>query len=185
MFSEAMFTSPLVDQLMKIYSVARSVSIYRLALGGTSFLTSQLSSQANQSLLKDCELQSQGVKTTENIHTNLESKTDGCDVTAEKLFSYGRTRIQQLIEENTPESLHESELLRICKSALGLPQDNSLTSTGGISNISQNRDSISSAFWHVAEERWKDATDVLSQYTPEKMIHTAVQVQQHKSVLHG
>ncbi|KAJ7386350.1 hypothetical protein OS493_008471 [Desmophyllum pertusum] len=97
------------------------------------------------------------------------------DITAEKLFDYGRTRIKELIEENTPESLQESELLRIVKSALGLPQNKGIPSCR-----SWNEDNISSVLWHAAEERWKEATDKLFLYTPEKMITSAIELAQER-----
>jgi len=43
-----------------------------------------------------------------------------------------------------------------------------------------DQDSISTSFWHVAEERWKETTEKLSSYTPEKMLHSAIEVLQRK-----
>ncbi|PFX20586.1 uncharacterized protein LOC111336707 [Stylophora pistillata] len=179
MCSEETLVSLLVGQLMKIYNVARSASIYRLAFGGTSFLPSQLLNRANQSLLKGCGLQPQGRRTTESLGTDLDSKPCCLEVTAEKLLSFGKTRLQQIFGEDSSTSLNECELLRICKSALGLSLGNCLPNTGaGCTSIGvcQNGDSLSRALWHVAEEKWKDATDMLSDYTPDKMLHSAVEL---------
>lgn len=184
MCSESTLVSHLVGQLMKIYNVARSVPISRLAFGGTSSLTSKLLSLANQSLLKGGGLHLQGRITTES----LDSKPCCFEVTAEKILSFGRTQLQQIFGENNSTSSNECEILRICKSALSLPLSNcfSDTSTGCTSiGVCENGDSISRALWHAAEERWKDATDMLSDYTPDKILHTVVEVQQFKSVLHG
>lgn len=189
MLSEAIFTSPLVQttvgKLMKIYCVARSVSTFRLALEGTTYLTAQLSNRANQMLLQNCGSLSQDRKPTENI-THFKNMSLG-SISAETFFDYGRTRLKELIEDNTPERLQESELLRIVKSALGL-QHKCLNNTEGVpSCISSSNDndtncSITSALWHVAEKRWKEATEALFSYAPEKMIHCAVEVSQHKQV---
>lgn len=184
MCGESALISHLVGQLMKIYNVARSVPISRLAFGGTSSLTSKLLSLANQSLLKGCGLHLQGRITTES----LDSKPCCFEVTAEKILSFGRTQLQQIFGENNSTSSSECEVLRICESALSLPLSNcfSDTSTGCNSiGVCENGDSISRALWHAAEERWKNATDMLSDYTPDKILHTVVEVQQFKSVLHG
>lgn len=180
MLSEALFTSPLVQttvgQLKKIYCAARSVSSFRLAMEGTTYLTAQLSNRANQMFLKNCGFQFPDRKSEEKSHLDdLLSKNINLhfvDITAEKLFDYGRTRIKELIEENTPESLQESELLRIVKSALGLPQNKGIPSCRSWND----QDNISSVLWHAAEERWKEATDKLFLYTPEKMITSAIEV---------
>ena len=143
----------------------------RLAFGGTSSLTSKLLSLANQSLLKGCGLHLQGRITTES----LDSKPCCFEVTAEKILSFGRTQLQQIFGENNSTSSSECEVLRICESALSLPLSNcfSDTSTGCTSiGVCENGDSISRALWHAAEERWKDATDMLSDYTPDKILHT-------------
>ncbi len=186
MLSEALFSSPLVEttvgKLMKIYCVARSVPTFRLALEGTTYLTAQLSYRANQMLLQNFGSLSQERKPTENINHLKNMSLDSNST--ENLFDYGRTLLKELIEENTPERLQESELLRIVKSALGL-QHKCLNNIEGVpSCISSSNDndtdcSITSALWHVAEERWKEATETLLSYTPEKMIHCAVEVSQH------
>lgn len=179
MCSEPALVSHLMGQLMKIYNVARSVPISRLAFGGTSSLTSKLLSLANQSLLKGCGLHLQGRITTES----LDSKPCCFEVTAEKILSFGRTQLQQIFGENNSTSSNECEILRICKSALSLPLSNcfSDTSTGCNSiGICENGDSISRVLWHAAEERWKDATDMLSDYTPDKILHTVVELAQDR-----
>lgn len=185
MLSEALFTSPLVQttlgKLMKIYCVARSVSTFRLALEGTTYLTAQLSNRETQMLLQNCGSHSQDRKLTDHDLHLKNMKSDS--VSAENLIGYGRTRLKVFIEENTPERFQESGLLRIFKSALGLPQDKCLKNNTAVpSCISSNdRDvncSISTALWHVAEERWKEATETLFSYTPEKMIHSAIEVPQ-------
>lgn len=196
MFSEALLSSPLVQttagQLMKIFCVARSFSTFRLALEGTTYLTARVSHRANQMLQQNCGYHSQDREPKENIYLGLKSRnvkfTPSLDtyITAENLFDYGRTRLTELIEENTPESLQESDLLRMFKSALGLPRDKCLDNTEGIPSCRSlnDQDSISTSLWHVAEERWKETTEKLSSYTPEKMIHSAIEVLQHKRGLY-
>ena len=189
MLSEALSLSPLVQttagQLMKIFCVARSFSTFRLALKGTRYL----SARANQMLQQNCGYDYQDREPKENINDlGLKSRNakftpslNTC-ITAENLFDYGRSRLKELIEENTPESLQESELLRIFKSAVGLRQDKRLENSEGIHSCKSlnDRDSISTSLWHVAEERWKETTERLSSYTPEKMIHSAIEVLQYK-----
>lgn len=188
MLSEALLLSPLVQttagQLMKIFCVARSFSTFRLALKGTTYL----SARAHQMLHQNCgyAYDCQDREAKENINLGLIKSRNAkftpslntC-VTAENLFDYGKTRLKELIEENTPESLQESELLRIFRSAVGLPMDKRLGE--GIHSFKslhdQNR--FSTSLWHVAEERWKETTEKLSSYTPEKMIHSAIEVLQH------
>lgn len=186
MLSEALLLSPLIQtttgQLMKIFYVARSFSTFRLALEGTTYL----SARANQMLQQNCGYDYQHREARENINLGVNksrnakftSSLSTC-ITAENLFDYGRTRLKELIEENTPESLQESELLRIFRSAVGLPMDKRLGE--GIHSCKSllDRNSFSTSLWHVAEERWKETTETLSSYTPEKMIHSAVEVLQH------
>ena len=188
LLSEAVSLSPLVQttagRLMKIFCVARSFSTFRLALKGTTYL----SARANQMLQQNCGYDCQDRETKENFNRGLVKSRNAkftpsstC-ITAENLFDYGRTRLKDLIEENTPESLQESELLRIIKSALGLAQDKRLGNAEGIHSCKSlnDQDSISTSLWHVAEERWKETTEMLCSYTPEKMFHSAIEVLQHK-----
>lgn len=169
---------------MKIFCVARSFSTFRLALKGTTYL----SARANQMLQQNCGYDYQDREPKENIHLGLKSRNakvtpslNTC-ITAENLFDYGRSRLKELIEENTPESLQESELLRIFRSAVGLPTDKRLGNTEGIHSCQSlnDQDSISTSFWHVAEERWKETTEKLSSYTPEKMLHSAIELAQER-----
>ena len=101
-------------------------------------------------------------------------------ITADELFDYGRKRVTELIYQNTPEILQESELLRVVKSALGLSycdQRCSKTDDERTASFSWNhKDSIASAFWHFGEEKWKEAAEKISMYKPEKAIHDAVEV---------
>lgn len=191
MLSEALFTSPLVQttvgQLMKIYCVARNVSTIRLALQGTTYLTTQLSNRANRLLLQNFGSHSQDRKPTEIINDDLHLKNMNSDKlpSVESLFDYGRTLLKELIEENTPEHLQESKLLRSVKSALGLPQDKCLNDSEGVPSciLSSDKDtncSLCAALWHVAEEGWKEATETIYTYTctPETMIHSTIEVLQ-------
>lgn len=188
MLSEALLLSPLVQttagQLMKIFCIARSFSTFRLALKGTTYL----SARANQMLQQNWGNHYQDREPKAHINLGLTSRNakftpslNSC-ITAENLLDYGKTRLKELIEENTPESLQESELLRIFKSAVGLHQDKHLEKTEGFHSwkSSNDRDSISTSLWHVAEERWKETTEKLFSYTPEKMIHSAIEVLQNK-----
>ena len=186
MLSEALSLSPLLQttagQLMKIFCVARRFSTFRLALKGTTYL----SDRANQMLQQNCGCDYQEREPKENVNLGLKSRNakltpcvNTC-ITAENLFDYGRTRLKELIEENTPEILQESEILRIFRSAVGLPIDKRLGNTEGIHGCQplNGQDSISTSLWHVAEERWKETTEKISSYTPEKMIHGVIEVLQ-------
>ena len=188
MLSEALLLSPLISttagQLMKIFCVARSFSTFRLALEGTTYL----SARANQMLQQNCgyDYQDREAKESINLQVGLNksrnakftSSLNTC-INAENLFDYGRTRLKELIEENTPESLQENELLRIFRSAVGLPMDKRLGEDIHSCKSLLDRNSFSTSLWHVAEERWKETTEKLSSYTPEKMIHSAIEVLQH------
>jgi len=180
MLSEALSLSPLLQttagQLMKIFCVARRFSTFRLALKGTAYL----SDRANQMLQQNCGCDYQDRELKEkNVNAKFTPSLNTC-ITAENLFDYGRTRLKELIEENTPESLQESELLRIFRSALGLPTDKRFGNTEGIHSCQplNGQDSISTSLWHVAEESWKETTEKISSYTPEKMIHSVIEVLQ-------
>lgn len=187
MLSEALLLSPFVQttagQLMKIFCVARSFSTFRLALKGTTYL----SARAHQMLQQNCGYDCQHREAKENINLGLiksrnakfTSSLNTC-VTAENLFDYGKTRLKELIEENTPESLQESELLRIFRSAVGLPMDKRLGEGIHSCKSLHDQNRFSTSLWHVAEERWKETTEKLSSYTPEKMIHSAIEIAQER-----
>ena len=172
LLAEAVLASPLVQStmgnLMKIYCVARSVSSFRLAEEATRYVGGQLR-RGNQMLPLDRELQFESIKpiAKENLHDHLEINTD-------KLFDYGRKLVAELIEQNAPESLQDSELMKVLKSTLGVTDSERCSDAAGGSW--NGKDSISNALWHVAEERWRETTEKLFLYKPENVFHSAVEV---------
>ena len=161
LLAKAVLTSPLVQStmgnLMKIYCVARSISSFRLAEEATRYIEGQLRT-GNQMLPLDCEVQFESTKPI-------------------ALFDYGRKLVAELIEQNAPESLQDSELMKVLKSALGVTDCEKCSDVEGAFSFTWNdKDSIPNALWHVAEERWREATEKLLLYKPENVFHSAVEV---------
>lgn len=157
LLAKAVLASPLVQStignLMKIYCVARSISSFRLAEEATRYIEGQLRT-GNQMLPLDCEVQFESTKPI-------------------ALFDYGRKLVAELIEQNAPESLQDSELMKVLKSALGVTDSEKFSDVEGASSFTWNdKDSISSALWHVATE----TTEKLLLYKPENVFHSAVEV---------
>lgn len=157
LLAKAVLASPLVQStignLMKIYCVARSISSFRLAEEATRYIEGQLRT-GNQMLPLDREVQFESTKPI-------------------ALFDYGRKLVAELIEQNAPESLQDSELMKVLKSALGVTDCEKFSDVEGASSFTWNdKDSISSALWHVATE----TTEKLLLYKPENVFHSAVEV---------
>lgn len=175
LLTKAVLASPLlhstVGSLMKIYCAARSVSSLRLAVEFTSYFSGQ-SFRGNNLMPRNCEMQFQNTKPEENIHGQLQ-------IAADQLLDYGRKIVADLIQQNAPESLQESEILRTIKSALGIPRGAKCSDVQGSCNITWSdldKDGISSALWHVAEERWNEVAEKISLCKPEKVLNSAVEV---------
>ena len=168
LLTKAVLASPLAQStmgnLMKIYCVARSISSFRLAEEATRYIEGQFR-RGNQIPAQDWKLQLESTKPKENDHPT---------VNADKLFDYGRKLVAELIRQNAPESLQDSELMKALKSALGLTDCEKCSDAKGSSW--NDKYSISNALWHVAEERWRETTEKLHLYKPENVFHSAVEV---------
>ena len=157
---------------MKIYCVSRSASSFRLASETTTYLSGLLRKE-NPMLPQVCEVEFSNTKPMEN-----ETACADLHNTTDKLLDYGRKLVTELIQQNTPVGLQNTELMSVFKSALGLSEHyEKCSETEGDSSLTLNdKDSISSVLWHVAEERWQETAEKLALCKPEKMLHGAVEV---------
>ena len=175
--TKAVFSSALaliqttMDSLTQIFCVARSLSSFRLARDASTYFRDRMFNGTIKMPLEPCEMQFKNTE-QENIHL---------PIIADKLFDYGRRLVAEFIQHNAPEILQENELLRVIKSAIGLPQCEKCSCSQKTEGIFDN-DSIASALWHFGEESWRGTTEKLSLYNPEKMFHSAVEVSLHKKI---
>lgn len=158
-----------MENLTQIFCVARSLSSFRLARDASTYFRDQMFNGTIKMPLEPCEMQFKNTE-QENIHL---------PIIADKLFDYGRRLVAEFIQHNAPEILQESELLRVIKSAIGLPQCEKCSCSQKTEGIFDN-DSIASALWHFGEESWRGTTEKLSLYNPEKMFHSAVELVQER-----
>ena len=179
--------SPLVKNtlghLTKIYCVARSNSSFRVLLDFTKCLASQLCGKTSGFSKKEVSLQLQDLKLDENIRDLAEelpwedlpqkNNKKHCQLTHPNLFDFGRNMLENFLLENAAESLLECEIIKFLKTTLGIPErDRNIT----IPKNETEDCNIIRLFRLVAEKQWKEITENICLYSPEKVIHRAIEV---------